>query len=500
MELLTRAIGARCHALRKMREELSSGAKKTAPHRPRSHVPTAVQAAMSVGVSAEMRMNTLAASARVFAKELFEAKFVLKELLDVLERQLVDVHPQMTVHRRDLEAKIAHVKHVYSTLCSGQSMKSMERKIVSFYMGMQQTIASCVYEQQRGASETSKTDALHPVPHSRRTQILSVALDNEGLRKLEDETKLQQLSAKIGTDEKAVTERMIAELGVLLGVQKHEVQTLETDSCVCGAPMLRSINKSLMVCSSPDCGRVKKIIETTASGPGVDDSDTGVANTRRSTSIKDFLHKWQAIDRVQIPIQTKRTIAKYIYNDLNVKDETQLTYRHVVCAVFELKLSRDLYDHISQLWTEFSGQPPPHLSYNESLIITSMWRIVQDSFSAISANHSKFFFFPLIVERFCRLMRFDAAVQYLVPVYTRASDATTFHAIQNIFNERGYTHIPPPHVYFLHNISSATQCVPMPVSKPTMFKSNARVRKADAVQALAAADSPVKRMRVFDEM
>jgi hypothetical protein len=486
-DLLSRAVNARLRALRKMRGDSKPAGRGGGEGRVTAgagqqvtggQVHPGVVAAMSLGAGAESRLSTIATSARVFCNELFESRSILQELRQDLIKKHKEMPDFMYVEKMDLKRKIEFVNKTIEDVCSGKMSKTIESKISSYYMSMQEVLKR-TSDALKSMEEESATPGkgIQPIPHSKRVNILSVAVDAEGASKLKQEAQRQKLGSATGAVDPAVADRIIAELGVQLGVQKQEVSAVETDSCACGASMLRSIDKSLMVCSSADCGRVRRIIETTASGPGVDDSDTGVANTRRSTSIKDFLHKWQAIDRIEIPLPVKKQIAKFIYNDLGVKHESQLTYRHVVSAVFELKLSRDMFDHISQIWSELSGQPPPQLTFNESQMITSMWRFVQDKFSTIAANHSKFFFFPLIIERFCRFMNFDSVVDFLVPVYSRPSDASTFHAIQAIFDERGYKSIPPPHVYFLHNTSSINTKIPIPNTRPIITKNVGRAKQ-----------------------
>jgi hypothetical protein len=476
-DILTRAVSARLRALRKMRADAAAPGRSAARGGGAAAAGPAAgcAAALSLGATAESRLGSIASSARIFANELFDSRSILQDLRQELIRAHAAIPESMHVERTDLRHKIDYVNRVIEDVYSGKALKAIERKISTHYLCMQEVLKTTM---DRAKKSDEKASSVQPAPHSRRTQILNVSVDAIGASMMQKEMERQKIESVMDVPNRDVTEKIIAELGIQLGVQRQEVCPLEVDACVCGSSMLRSINKSLMVCSSPDCGRVRRIIETTASGPGVDDSDTGMANTRRSTSIKDFLQKWQAIDRVDIPITVKRQIAKYIYNELNVKHESQLTYRHVVCAVFELKLSRDMFDHISQIWSELSGQPPPQLSYTESLIITSMWRFVQDKFSTIAANHSKFFFFPLIIERFCRLMHFDSVVDYLVPVFSRPSDATTFHAIQSIFEERNYQALPHPHVYFLHNTASVTAKLIIQPNKPNIFKQIGRAKTA----------------------
>jgi hypothetical protein len=488
IDLLTRAVNARLRAMRKMRGESTTpgrpgrGAAAAPAFASQTQHQPGVAAAMSIGLGAESKLGGIASSARIFCNELFDSRAILQELRDELLKREKQLGDEAYVEKVDLKRKIEYVNKAIEDVYSGKTTASIERKITSFYLCIQEILKKNSDMVKAAASETS---AVQPIPHMRRTQILNVSVDAEGAGNLQREMDRQKIESTMESPDRNVAEKIITELGVQLGVQKQEVCSLEVDACVCGSSMLRSINKSLMVCSSADCGRVKRIIETTASGPGVDDSDTGVANARRSTSIKDFLHKWQAIDRVDIPIAVKRNIAKYIYHELGVKHESQLSYRHVVCAVFEMKLSRDYFDHMSQIWSELTGQPPPQLSFNESLIITSMWRFVQDKFSTVAANHSKFFFFPLIIERFCRLMNFDSVVDFLVPVFSRPSDATTFHAIQAIFEERGYKQLPSPHVYFLHNTASVASKLPIPTQRPNIAKQIGRVRVYSETEPIA---------------
>lgn len=434
--LLDRAVAARGAAFARVREMSHKTNSKTT-------------------LSAPERLHALASSARAFSQELLDARQILVDLESLLETRLASTGEDMHVEHVALQRKLEYVRGVVSDMFAGKYQRRIETLIAERYFEFYET-----QKVEQGQNSSRAPPAVVPLPHERRPELSNATVA----------PTVADASKPSSTTNSARAERIIAELGVQLGVQRHDVCALELDQCDCGAPMLRSINKSLMVCSAADCGHVKRIVETTAAGPGVDDADAAATSTRRSTSIKDFISKWQATDRVDIPQAMMSRIARFIYYDLNVRHESSISYRHVICAIFELKLSKDLFDCASQIWSELTGQPPPSLTYNETYAITSIWRIIQDRFSAISANHSKCFFFPLIVERFARLMRFDHVIDFLVPVYTRPSDAATYHAIQSIFEERKYNHIPPPHVYFPGDPSTITVRKPIPSAKLSLMR------------------------------
>jgi hypothetical protein len=457
--------------------------------------------------SAESRLREISCGARVFSNELFSARGVIKDLESQLQLRMQSLPDAMRVERRDLQRKIEFVRNAFDAIQSGEMIRRIDRSISATCIGMGEVFST----SHSAEDDRDSFRKITPLPHEKRTDILSVSIAKQNpvdasASSRDDEptnnaaTLSLLVSPSRGISEKAQSDRLVQDLGIALGVQRRDVCALEGDACACGAPMLRSVKESLMVCSSADCGRVKRIIETTASGPGVDDMDVGIGNTRRSTSIRDFIHKWQAKETATISTSALSSIAKFIYNDIGIKQASDITYRAVVCAVFELKLGRELFDHISQIWSMLTGMKPPTLTFNENQLINAIWRIIQEKFSSVSSNHSKCFFFPLIIERFVRLMNFDNVADFLVPVYTKPSDSVTYNAVQGILDSMGYRKIPPPHIYFVGDIQSATVRRNIPQSRTinTRGVSLAKLREAPAPAPDAGA-APHKRPRTDEE-
>ena len=169
-------------------------------------------------------------------------------------------------------------------------------------------------------------------------------------------------------------------------------------------------NDGLIICTN--CGNVEKIlIETELPNYKNNNIDKPIYPYKRLNHFMECLNQFQAKENINIP----EKIYNKIINELKsrrINDLSKITLNDTRYILKQLKLNK-YYEHVSFIYSKISGNPPPHLTYDQENKLKILFKRIDKSFNKFCPyDRRNFFNYNYLLHKLFQLINLNQYLDY----------------------------------------------------------------------------------------
>ena len=169
-------------------------------------------------------------------------------------------------------------------------------------------------------------------------------------------------------------------------------------------------NDGLIICTN--CGNVEKIlVESELPNYKNNNIDKPIYPYKRLNHFMECLNQFQAKENINIPENIYNKIINE-FKSRRINDLSKITLSDTKYILKQLKLNK-YYEHASFIYSKISGNPPPHLTYDQENKLKILFKRIDKSFNKFCpSDRRNFFNYNYLLHKLFQLINLNQYLDY----------------------------------------------------------------------------------------